>query len=133
MNLKVTSDISSVNIFEDTRINHGMIQRGIEYGLVVIRASLDLYPAKFGIPAVPCISSCLVECSAGRFCTIIPVCTFNINKRDTYLHGHFFAFLCREICKEADMTAFEFIFTTYYFSFCNPCKISVTDYIILMS
>ena len=30
------------------------------------------------------------------------------------------------------MTALKFIFAADYFSLGNPCKISVTDYIILM-
>ena len=70
VNISVQTAVLPVDIGIDTRINHGMIQRGIKHRQLVV-VTFCLYAGKFLVPGIRSLCRQLVEAVTGCFRTKI--------------------------------------------------------------
>jgi hypothetical protein len=85
MDLPVVPFVSAVHVVEDIRVDHCVIQSGVEISRLVRRAAGNLYLRKLLVPRGLCIGTNLVEIPTGKLGFEILAGTFDRDERTATL------------------------------------------------
>ena len=105
MHRAVTAHIPAVDIGIETRIDHRMVKSRIEYGLILVAATLDTCPAQSIVPRTVCLTCHAVEILVGDLGLEVAARTIHIDKRYADLERHLLVSLGIELGIESQMPA----------------------------
>ena len=74
-----------------------MIEGCVEDLLCSLVSSFDIYAAEFSVPCLVSRLCCGLEVPAREFCSHIGACSFDADRRKSYLHEHLLSFFSSEI------------------------------------
>src|SRR4030095_1036173 len=90
MHLPIMSTITSIDIIEDVRLDHRVIERGVEGGGLIIRPAGDFDFRQLFVPCRFCIGADFIEIPSGKLGLEILPRAFDGDVRDRDLYQNLF-------------------------------------------
>ena len=91
-----------------------MVERCVEYYLLLLSATLDSYLRELFVPALASFLAYLVKCLVGYLLLEVAFSTLSVYIRDTYLELYDLSLSCRELAEETYVLTLCLSYATQY-------------------
>ena len=133
MHLEITAHITTIHVGMDTRLQHSAIQRGIEYALINIGATLNLDLRQSVVPLLKCLFAHLIEALVCNLGIEVSLCALYIHIRDTHLELNLLTLAGIELAKNTDVLTLQLLLASYDGCLGNLCEILRCNHIVIFS